>query len=981
MKVTGLLFTAVLLGGTNAAKTITRTVKVYETKVENIQCGTIPSSSLDVWSDESTSTEQLLTRVSATLPSYDLNPAEAISYGSFSENPTVALVTPITTGGTTLVLVGSVDNSGLSATISSSSDGAKLPTTQSNPMYTSSLPSSSLSVTIDINTLTEDVTISESSFVASFTDDPDPTNLPVYTLDDDDNSSDYSDFETETATGVSSIQTYPVSSSVGSDGYYNASSAASSASSVASRRHGNLVTESSSSSAVSTSLDAAATTKTSTINLFNAVATTSPAKMFKSGKLAVSVARGVKNYDVPYQTNKFYTNLMLDDQDDSVWTYPYAFFYSKTYKGLAISYRTKSEWYFDSSTTPPSYFYGPIDVASIAFSASSFTSSNIRIGVNDMYQLSANAKLYEHGKSTEYIEVPLVEGMGFATAIYHGSLKPVLTTGVYFSKLISVTSKSVPSGVLKYEATLNDNSKWLIYVTVPDKYKTSSFNLKLSGNSKIVGNKAISGLIIQIAVEPSSKLQVYYDEAAGMYPVSAAVSGTFVTSTDIATWKITYTTKGKSSSGKTMLFALIHHVNSMASVTKSAATGITLYSVSKGALYGFLANELVMQENLKTVSKIGFLPWSSSMTKSLSYTSAQLKKIAKAANSELSVDIPTAANTDSTYYAGKILDKYAYILLVLETIVKDKALTKSTLAEMKKAFAVFTKNKQYYPLMYETKFKGVTSTASTTSGDSGADFGSSYYNDHHFHYGYFVHAAAAVGYVDARLGGTWAKDNKDWVNALIRDVANPSSKDTYFPVSRMFDWYQGHSWAAGLFTSGDGRNEESSSEDYNFAYGMKLWGSVTGDKSMENRGNLMLAIMKRSFNEYFLYWDNNSVEPKSYIPNKVSGILYENKIAYSTFFGTNTEYIHGIHMLPITPVSSLIRGWKYTKQEWKEKLASIIKKLTGGYAGILRLNQALFDPSSSYSFFSSSSFSSDDLDDGQSLTWALAFSAGLMNST
>ena len=57
--------------------------------------------------------------------------------------------------------------------------------------------------------------------------------------------------------------------------------------------------------------------------------------------------------------------------------------------------------------------------------------------------------------------------------------------------------------------------------------------------------------------------------------------------------------------------------------------------------------------------------------------------------------------------------------------------------------------------MYDTKFGGVTSTAAQ-NGDTGADFGAPYYNDHHFHYGYYVHAAAVVGYVDKKYGGIWA---------------------------------------------------------------------------------------------------------------------------------------------------------------------------------------------------------------------------------
>lgn len=117
----------------------------------------------------------------------------------------------------------------------------------------------------------------------------------------------------------------------------------------------------------------------------------------------------------------------------------------------------------------------------------------------------------------------------------------------------------------------------------------------------------------------------------------------------------------------------------------------------------------------------------------------------------------------------------------------------------------------------------------------------------------------------------------EWVNTLIRDAANPSPKDPYFPVSRSFDWYHGHSWAKGLFDSGDGKDEESTSEDALFSYAMKMWGHVTGDVAMEARGNLMLAVQKRAFAEYFLMEVGNVNQPAVFVGNRVTGILFENK--------------------------------------------------------------------------------------------------------
>ena len=135
--------------------------------------------------------------------------------------------------------------------------------------------------------------------------------------------------------------------------------------------------------------------------------------------------------------------------------------------------------------------------------------------------------------------------------------------------------------------------------------------------------------------------------------------------------------------------------------------------------------------------------------------------------------------------------------------------------------------------------------------------------------GYFIYTAAVIAYLDP----SWLPLYKDWVDALVRDAANPSTKDNMFPFSRMFDWYHGHSFAKGLFESADSKDEESSSEDAFFAYALKMWGSVSGDSSMEARGNLMLSILARSLGNYFLLQSNNTNQPANFIGNKVTGIV------------------------------------------------------------------------------------------------------------
>ncbi|CAG8639407.1 1821_t:CDS:2, partial [Acaulospora colombiana] len=141
---------------------------------------------------------------------------------------------------------------------------------------------------------------------------------------------------------------------------------------------------------------------------------------------------------------------------------------------------------------------------------------------------------------------------------------------------------------------------------------------------------------------------------------------------------------------------------------------------------------------------------------------------------------------------------------------------------------------------------------------------------------------------------SWGIANSAWVNSLIRDVSNPSSNDPYFPTFRSFDWFAGHSWASGIFASQDGNNEESTSEDYNFYFAAKLWAQVSersGGTVMRNLGKLMdviLAVESRAMQSYFLLEDENTVQPKAFLKNKVSGILWEDKLDHTTFFSQQT---------------------------------------------------------------------------------------------
>lgn len=568
-------------------------------------------------------------------------------------------------------------------------------------------------------------------------------------------------------------------------------------------------------------------------------------------------------------TNKFYANLFLGSQTQGVWTHPYSVSWShgsgnaKSW-GLSVSHIDAEQKAYGPPNTaipgsPVQYFINPLGIQSIILSATELGSSTV-LTTDSLEAFSVNANLQPQAGSASRIKFPLVQGMGFVTGIYT-NLQPAVQSSVFFRNVVE--ARSPRSGVFKYIATLEDTKTWLIYA-MPSDGKHPQFNL--TSNTLFQGPAQWSGTI-QVAKNTAGPGgESAFDHSSGVYAATGDVRGS--TSGKRGTYQLRWTKSGLSTGQPLIMFALPHHVQSFTDQTKRGITPIQLATTTKGNAVAVLADSWTMVEPALPVH-MGFAPWNPSNGTQTKYSASAVSAILSAASSEVSQDMGAQSNLDSMYFSGKALSKFASIVYTISDIANQPNLAKEGLAQLKTAYARFATNAQIYPLVYDTAWKGVVSSASYTLHDAGADFGNSYYNDHHFHYGYFVHAAAIIAYLDPG----WLSQNTDWVNTLVRDIANPSKQDNYFPVSRSFDWYHGHSWAKGLFESGDSKDEESSSEDVMFAYGMKMWGHVIGDSSMEARGNLMLSVLTRSLQNYFLMQSDNTVQPPNFIGNKVSGIV------------------------------------------------------------------------------------------------------------
>lgn len=659
--------------------------------------------------------------------------------------------------------------------------------------------------------------------------------------------------------------------------------------------------------------------------------------------------------DGPVQTNNTFNNMLLGDQTSPVWPLPYLLWITKDGEsdwGLAFNHTEKNQLVFgpEPDKIPVNFYFNPPRIKLMAFTGKGWGKVAVSLKNND--KLSAVAEL-TNGNAK--ITVPMAYGMGFVTGLFE-NMVPVLHSQVGFQEFKTI---GVDKTLTKYLALLFNQIRWTIY---------SNAELQLADPNHVMGTRE-GTFIVQVCKGDNAA----YDQNSGKYPVGVTLVGS--TDGSRGSYSFKYDMKGDSS-GPGLVWCLPHHQVTLTDAVKKTDSGMQLDSPTKGPMRAYATDTLAME--ICDLPDIGFEPWTSVSGfgyDSKNYTEDVKNMIEQAARKEVEDDVAGQCDLDSMYFGGKQLDKYAYIAYVTNFILRNSELTQKILPKVKKAIEKYAKNEQKNPLQYDQTWKGLISSAK-----SDQDFGNSNYNDHHFHYGYHVHAIALVARIDPR----WLEENEklvlNYALTLVRDYANPSTEDPYFPQSRNFDWFHGHSFAHGIFPSGDGKNEESSSEDYHSIHALKLLGKVLDNEEMQKSADLQLAIMKTSLNMYMLYSNSNTIQPSQFVGNKVSGILFENKIDFATFFGRGTigdEFIHGIHMIPITPVSSYIRGPEYVKEEWDAKLKNIVDRIPDGWRGILTLNAGLFDPKYSWKYFARSDWNDGLMDGGMSRTWSLAYLGGI----
>ncbi len=211
-----------------------------------------------------------------------------------------------------------------------------------------------------------------------------------------------------------------------------------------------------------------------------------------------------------------------------------------------------------------------------------------------------------------------------------------------------------------------------------------------------------------------------------------------------------------------------------------------------------------------------------------------------------------------------------------------------------------------------------------------------------FHYGYFIYASAVIARLDE--DPEWFTKYKPYVDLLVRDIANPSAADPYFPISRTFDWFKMQNQADSGPTA-NGPNTESSSESINSNYALALWGDVTGNAVSEGacRGDdgrrdphragvvpghpqdLGVSPGRQTERRHAGHRRHpNPRRPAKAVldvnANITRGIVWSQITEHNIFFGPRKHYLVGIQMLPVTPISQYVLSKTWAKAHEAELL-------------------------------------------------------------
>lgn len=310
-----------------------------------------------------------------------------------------------------------------------------------------------------------------------------------------------------------------------------------------------------------------------------------------------------------------------------------------------------------------------------------------------------------------------------------------------------------------------------------------------------------------------------------------------------------------------------------------------------------------------------------------------------------------------TYWGGKGLTQMAHYMTTAAQMGDTATfeLAKSRLKEVLADWYTYTVGEsQYYFARYD-RWGALVGFDPSYDSDT--------FNDHHFHYGYFVYASALLCMFDndfrERFGPMAREVALDYANPYKSEplTSNLSPFASTYPYFRTFNPYLGHSFAGGMGNEGNGNGQESSSEAMQGWGGVWMLGAALGDKDLMEAGIYGFTIEARGTAEYWFDRGRRNIDYTKYQHPYCCNLTMQG-VGWWTWFSGDPVWMHSIQWLPISPIlqnylsqDRAFARWDYT-QMYAAKEVGNYEAPTGGLGDESGLGNvclsylALFDPDS-----------------------------------
>ncbi|MFT3861227.1 glycosyl hydrolase [Micropruina sp.] len=459
---------------------------------------------------------------------------------------------------------------------------------------------------------------------------------------------------------------------------------------------------------------------------------------------------------------------------------------------------------------------------------------------------------------------------------------------------LSVTLTGTADGDVVGSVLIAEGSPFVTFTAAGDVSLTTNLPFAVAGDAySVQGGASVYGLVTKgevsgtaVTLGKGQTATWFAVPDGGSLEAMAPLAADPVTSTaveyqvaDKASTTLNYTTAG---GGKTAFATMPHQQGTLSGQGDELGS----YASSYGTLKVYAGNKLTWTDEL-LAARPGL---------DLSgLTDAERTEVAEAVKADVEAAEPYPADT---YFGGKALYRDAQLLQIARQVGADDVadtLKQQVTAELEKwTDPKGCEARDAFCFFYDTTNHGLIGQTPS--------FGSDEYNDHHFHYGYFLYAAGVLAADDSAL----AEKLAPVMNLLAADIASSPGTE-YFVSRRNFDSYAAHSWASGTSPFADANNQESASEAVTAYAGLTLWAQASGNESLQVEARWMHALEGASAQAYWTNFDTTQPVYSGF-GHSVIPLNFGGKRDYATWFSAEPAAALAILLIPVSPSSDQLKG-------------------------------------------------------------------------